>query len=349
MGSEHGNVSNINHVEIKHEDGKPLLEPNSPHFSSPSSSSSSSSSALEFDTNEKSQPLNDSSTKPEIDENLSSGPESVSSPDNTAPTTPQWSMVSASPLSSSFGPSPEVSSSQMKSPQAQTMARPTGYDPNRIPASVFSTKQSNLTDWSTASNESLFSIHMGNNSFSREHSTWLEEWNNGQTNTPHGTESKSTELSLPPVMEVPGHEESSVKSGKEKLEKEDCDKNLKVGSMENNAKEKIAPVEIVPTANGPGGFKGSPAAEANRTSSSSHRTSYSNPRLSDESGNSSSSFAFPVLVSDGAKGGSSKMVIEKPPEKPAEKVQPEAQVYEATPKPSETRWFSCIPWWPRCC
>lgn len=34
-----------------------------------------------------------------------------------------------------------------------------GYDPNRIPSSVFSSKPANSTEWSIASNESLFSIH----------------------------------------------------------------------------------------------------------------------------------------------------------------------------------------------
>ncbi|CAN6889223.1 unnamed protein product [Brassica oleracea] len=41
-----------------------------------------------------------------------------------------------------------------------------GYDPNRIPSSVFCSKPSNSTDWSIASNESLFSIHDGNFSIS---------------------------------------------------------------------------------------------------------------------------------------------------------------------------------------
>ncbi|CAI0453833.1 unnamed protein product [Linum tenue] len=43
-----------------------------------------------------------------------------------------------------------------------------GYDPNRIPSGVFASKSGNGIEWSTASNESLFSIYMGNNSFSRD-------------------------------------------------------------------------------------------------------------------------------------------------------------------------------------
>ncbi|KAL1104213.1 hypothetical protein V6Z11_D04G051200 [Gossypium hirsutum] len=42
------------------------------------------------------------------------------------------------------------------------------YVPNRIPSSVFSEKPATPMDWSTASNESLFSIHVGNGSFSKD-------------------------------------------------------------------------------------------------------------------------------------------------------------------------------------
>ncbi|XP_010527970.1 PREDICTED: putative protein TPRXL isoform X2 [Tarenaya hassleriana] len=62
---------------------------------------------------------------------------------------------------------PDVSPTD--SPPVQVMDRnaPEGYDPSRIPASVFDRSKSNLpAEWSCASNESLFSIHLGNNSFS---------------------------------------------------------------------------------------------------------------------------------------------------------------------------------------
>ncbi|MBA0741242.1 hypothetical protein Gogos_014410 [Gossypium gossypioides] len=42
------------------------------------------------------------------------------------------------------------------------------YVPDRIPPSIFSSKPATPTDWSNASNESLFSIHVGNNSFSTD-------------------------------------------------------------------------------------------------------------------------------------------------------------------------------------
>ncbi|KAE9612616.1 hypothetical protein Lalb_Chr06g0174951 [Lupinus albus] len=53
-----------------------------------------------------------------------------------------------------------------QSPPMQTMS-PSGYDPNRIPCSIFSSPKP--MEWSVQSNESLFSIHIGNTSFSRDH------------------------------------------------------------------------------------------------------------------------------------------------------------------------------------
>ncbi|KAE9595666.1 hypothetical protein Lal_00031049 [Lupinus albus] len=54
------------------------------------------------------------------------------------------------------------------SPPIQVMDRSGGYDPARIPSEVFDIN-ANPLEWSVASNESLFSLHVGDNSFSREH------------------------------------------------------------------------------------------------------------------------------------------------------------------------------------
>lgn len=157
----------------------------------------------------------------------------------TAAHTPQWSMVSASP--------PVFSPQTTSPPPVQTMETPSGFDPNRIPASVFSGKPANGSEWSVASNDSLFSIHMGNSSFPKDQFRSLDEWNASQS--PYVTEAKSNELcSLPPLMEVPPNEESSAKSSNvSSFEKEDAVDSPKVA-----------------------------------------------PRLSNESGHSSTSFAFPV-------------------------------------------------------
>lgn len=258
--------------EVKQEDG------NAPEAARLSVSSASSNSSQEGDKST----LYDSPAISEFDANKSSSPESVNDI-QAEPMTPQWSMLSQSPT-------PE----QMISPGMQTMGPMPGYDPNRIPAHVFSTKASNTGDWSTASNESLFSIHMGNSSFTSGEPFWLEEWNNSQQNSlQNSSEIKPSQVStLPTVMEVSAHEECSVKSSvnsvqDHKLEREDSDKSLK--------EEKISPPEVVPPAPAKvPSIKGAPPADTSRNSSSKHRFSSSNPRLSDESGNSSSSFAFPV-------------------------------------------------------
>ncbi|EPS73171.1 hypothetical protein M569_01587, partial [Genlisea aurea] len=59
------------------------------------------------------------------------------------------------------------SKSWMQSPPIQAMER-LAVDSNRIPSSVFGRPSSPL-EWSVASNDSLFSIRIGNNSFPRDH------------------------------------------------------------------------------------------------------------------------------------------------------------------------------------
>lgn len=56
-----------------------------------------------------------------------------------------------------------------QSPPIQVMDRSGEYDPLRIPSAIFErSKSSTPQEWSAASNESLFSIHIGNNSFSKD-------------------------------------------------------------------------------------------------------------------------------------------------------------------------------------
>lgn len=56
-----------------------------------------------------------------------------------------------------------------QSPPVQVMEKSDPADPNRIPSSVFErSKSTTPMEWSVASNESLFSIHVGNSSFSKE-------------------------------------------------------------------------------------------------------------------------------------------------------------------------------------
>ncbi|KAA3488051.1 hornerin isoform X4 [Gossypium australe] len=78
--------------------------------------------------------------------------------------------VSATATSTSRVPSFVHGPTVTISPPLQMMDQEGGYDPYRISSSVFKRRNS-LTpaDWSIASNESLFSIQVENNSFSREH------------------------------------------------------------------------------------------------------------------------------------------------------------------------------------
>lgn len=87
--------------------------------------------------------------------------------------------------------------SATQSSSTQMMARPPGYDPNRIPLSIFSCKatNSNPMAWSHATNESLFSVQFGNNSFSRDHFSYCNE--SVELPRPDKSTTKSVEEEVP--------------------------------------------------------------------------------------------------------------------------------------------------------
>jgi hypothetical protein len=98
------------------------------------------------------------------------------------------------------------------------MERPGGYDPLRIPSSIFEKNKGTAPmDWSVASNESLFSIHAGNNSFSRDHVLLLGDLGKS------GDITKSGELimfsPLPPREMVATDNQSSVPDVETKKQK----------------------------------------------------------------------------------------------------------------------------------
>lgn len=138
------------HLKVRFEDDPINRCPSSSCYTSSSCSSSSSSSLDEsYDIDQVAVDPSLETKQPELIE----PPGPVASP-QVGPQTNVWSTQSGS-------------SSQ--SPQIPLAGgRPSGYDPSRIPSSVFAGKPSSAMDWSVASNESLFSIHVGNNSFSRE-------------------------------------------------------------------------------------------------------------------------------------------------------------------------------------
>ncbi|GMI67007.1 hypothetical protein HRI_000370000 [Hibiscus trionum] len=61
---------------------------------------------------------------------------------------------------------PPASSNEQSDKHAEQA--PAGYVPNRIPSSIFSTQPATPTEWSITSNESLFSIHIGTSSYSKD-------------------------------------------------------------------------------------------------------------------------------------------------------------------------------------
>ncbi|KAL9243303.1 hypothetical protein vseg_017205 [Gypsophila vaccaria] len=72
-------------------------------------------------------------------------------------------------------PAPPGDTSTLETPPTQVMERPSDASAYRIPSYVFARNKSNNPnpEWSTASNESLFSIHTGNMSFTRDQFSWL--------------------------------------------------------------------------------------------------------------------------------------------------------------------------------
>ncbi|KAL3526594.1 hypothetical protein ACH5RR_011250 [Cinchona calisaya] len=327
------------HLEAKHDDCKGCI--------GDSRSSSSSSSSLTTDDDEET-PFNDSFHKAKQDGAQSTRHGSIS-PLDVSIQTPQWSMVSVSPrggsgnlYSSEILPrTPQYLSSMTKSPPIQAMGR--GYDPNRIPSSIFSNKPATPMDWSVTSNESLFSIHMGNNSFSRDFTRLHEDWSNSPSIlTSAASESKSQELNnfppnLPPVNEAAAKSRTNM-NVREGIEEEfqETPKIVSGKTVEDHSKLKLAPdadqtqrVHLSTSSNLSDG-KGVP----------------SDPRVSNERTQSSDSFAFPVLLSDGGKGVSMKVKSENPDE--TTKSQP--QDPKSTPKAATANWFSCITCWtPPCC
>ncbi|KAG6720868.1 hypothetical protein I3842_03G084300 [Carya illinoinensis] len=187
-------------------------------------------------------------------------------------------------------PPPPVGSNQSGSaPQSalQVMpGRPSGYDPNRIPSSIFTTRPTTAMDWSTASNESLFSIHIGNSSFSREHFIML----NRSGELPRTDELTGLPTTLPSVSET----------GEDKSETANAEKDAEViqgsgqsgngawwGSSPNNMKEKTSPKDV----------------GARNYNATSYR--------SDESSHSAHSFNFPLLAGDSGLSSPATLDMEK--------------------------------------
>ncbi|KAL9686660.1 hypothetical protein QQ045_031053 [Rhodiola kirilowii] len=96
-----------------------------------------------------------------------------------------------SPNSVSSNVESSDSSRNLQPPAVQSMENPArNASPYRIPSSVFARTNAAPGEWSTASNESLFSIQMGNMSFTRDFAQYLGK--SGEL----GMYKKSGELSM---------------------------------------------------------------------------------------------------------------------------------------------------------
>ncbi|KAJ4838387.1 hypothetical protein Tsubulata_020537 [Turnera subulata] len=213
-------------------------------------------------------------------------------------------------------------SSPTMSPPVQVMDRSSGYDPMRIPLSVFEPSSTTL-DWSCASNDSLFSIHVGNNSFSRDQQNLFNEL-------------KSEELAK--------LEESHILSPTEPFPEVDRDEELKVPVAETAN-------QSIETQNYQGAAAAGVAVD-NKTHETATQIAVQDhthqkresphPSLSSKSSSrsnksgsadSAKSFAFPIL-SGGLKNGSDKVDIEEQ--------HLQAPSSAGTSKSDFRHWFRCF-------
>lgn len=213
--------------------------------------------------------------------------------------------------------------SPIQSPPIQVMEKIGGYDPHRIPDSVFGRSSSAAMDWSVASSESLFSLHLGNSSFSPEQFLIMsgELYNSGELNKPDETV-KSGRPPLFPIGKV--QKEEDMNSDKQPEQTKAADESMEDSSeldISDGLEEKETEVEV----NG----------HSLMISGSSMIS-----RPSDASGTSTQSFAFPILV-DTAKNDSV-----KGPSPRQRDVKPVVYVDSPRVKAHTNSSFSC---WGCCC
>ncbi|XAR71298.1 hypothetical protein NMG60_11028495 [Bertholletia excelsa] len=195
----------------------------------------------------------------------------------------EWSMMSISPRG---GPENSyqwsiIAASPKQSPPIQTMCWPeTGYDPNRIPSSIFASKPSTTMEWSVASNESLFSLHMGKNSFRRDSSVLLSRYEepvkpDESSNFTSETKFNGLAPTLPTVVE--GASDSIIN--------ESATVSVAAKETEEDQRQESTPLVV-----------GARLSTSSTVSGARASTTASCSRRSGESGTSGCCFAFPVQV-----------------------------------------------------
>ncbi|XVF11786.1 hypothetical protein REPUB_Repub08aG0058000 [Reevesia pubescens] len=231
-------------------------------------------------------------------------------------------------------------------PPTQAMDTASGGSPSdRIPPYIFArTNTTGQAEWSVASNESLFSIHMGNTSFSKEQLNWM--YKSGELGYIDSTHSGT-------LIDLPGSQTPTRKSNE--ITKKSAD-NLNGGQFGVN---EAAAAETM--------------REVLREKESQHKDNIAKESaphsrsLSQHSDASVKSFAFPILTGDADyKTGSfrkstknkkqsstrpsaiPKETPQIPPEAPKPQTPPETPKQDKSETPKATRnagpkrWFSCF-------
>ncbi|XP_054807644.1 uncharacterized protein LOC129309912 [Prosopis cineraria] len=220
---------------------------------------------------------------------------------------------------------------EIQNPPLQVMERPEDTVPSslyKIPSHVFNSTNTNAPEWSIASNESLFSIHMGTMSFTKEvhwfKSGELEKYsdmimagppNSFQSNQVPGN--KFNNMSQRTAEQDQGSGVTEAKAAETMREV------IMENTQKNNAEELsiedgngTSPAEVLPNPNSKSG----------------------------RSDVSAQSFAFKPLTGNGSKGmnGSSRHEEEKPKQQNPKETTNGAEALNSSPKASSKRWLSCF-------
>ncbi|KAM1322910.1 hypothetical protein PS2_015399 [Malus domestica] len=186
-------------------------------------------------------------------------------------------------------PADDANDSATQSPPTQMMERPgdPASSPYRIPDYVFARNKSTAPlEWSTESNESLFSIQMGNTSFTKDQFNWL---------------CKSGELGLPEVNYLPGSPCNIDFTSNQPPAKQ-------TAQSAENASNKLSTVVEEPSLRVTEEKAAETMREVLRENAVNHEREksttareggkYHSARLSHASDGSTRSFAFPILLGD---------------------------------------------------
>ncbi|XP_077211334.1 uncharacterized protein LOC143846706 isoform X1 [Tasmannia lanceolata] len=194
-------------------------------------------------------------------------------------------------------------------PPIQVMGKSDLPDPYRIPSSVFArTKSTTPIEWSVASNESLFSIHPGNSSFSRDH-VFLLGRSGELTNFPGTISGHPFPMVEPDTNNLEMGERSMDPAVTEAANAETMKEIIRAAAV-NHCKEEVGPANGVPH-------------------------SGSGSRRSDASGTSNCSFAFPILT----EGRTGSIEVESEQQ---QQQQMKPTTTKATPNAAPMKWFPCF-------